>query len=270
METSLETKMGLLLDWLSLQPEQKSKYRSMKNAYINATAYEDSNQIEFTAVFYLLLEEGFIEADDSNYYHLLGKPMLSDNQIPMKAATSGDEQASNEDQPFTSIDVLQQVPSLVEVVQKLEVSKSDPALYKFKFNERLSKLVPLQDQRIPLDDGLYKVQNEEYHPFVLVINNQVRSIPTRAENPDIFNICYTLVHAKTSPVFRYITSTMELCQLKPFVPIILIRLLIICQNGTQEERKTYSKGFRTFQGISQEVVKEIQRIICKSAVEIVK
>jgi len=270
METSLETKMGLLLDWLSLQPEQKSKYRSMKNAYINATAYEDSNQLEFTAVFYLLLEEGFIEADDNNYYHLLGKPMLSDNQIPMKAATYEDEQISNDDNSFTSLDVIKQVPSFAEVVQTLEISKLNPASYRFKFNERLSKLVSIQELRIPLVDGLYKVQNEEYRPFVVVINNQARSIPTRAENPDIFNICYTFVHAKTSPVFRYITSSMELCQLKPFVPIILIRLLLMCENGSQKDSKTYSKGFRRFQGISQEVVKEIQRIICKSAVEIVK
>lgn len=271
IEISLENKIDLILDWLSLQPEQKSKYRNLKNAYTNATAYEESNQSDFEKVFYFLLEEGYIESDDDNNYHLISRPRLSNKQQnSMASIVPVEEQGRNEDQQFTSFDVLRQAPSFAEIIQTLEISEIDHTLFRFRFDERLSKSIPLKEQRVPLDDDIYKVRDEVYGAFFLVINNQVRVIPSRKDNPDMFNICYTFIHAKTSPVFRYVSSTKELHQLKPFVPSILIRLLIMSEPELQEVTKTHRGGFRTFYGISQEVVREIQRIICKSAVEIIK
>lgn len=115
--------------------------------------------------------------------------------------------------------------------------------------------------------GIYKLdENVWTTPYLVDKDRKIRKIPYYAEDPDSMNLARLYVRiyniAFTKPIFEFNKNTQELiCNRYSELPILLTRALLLF-----EPSQLTSKEFCTnhpsvpFKNISEDVVKELQRI----------
>lgn len=123
--------------------------------------------------------------------------------------------------------------------------------------------------------GIYKLdENVWTTPYLVDKDRKIRKIPYYAEDSDSMNLARLYVRiyniAFTKPIFEFNKNTQELiCNRYSELPILLTRALLLF-----EPSQLTSKEFCTnhpsvpFKNISEDVVKELQRIFSHQTVEI--
>lgn len=259
----------LLYNWIS--NFEKRSYSQIKEAcnFLNMSLNLNLGEHPVALLLYPLLYTGVIDHVGRDYYALT-QPVTIDFGSHIYAINSLTAPKTGENMPVGwSLLGKEQVPEQVAMLKMntLSVLKSFPRIDNVieTWDASLQDITELSYHDFKHQVGVAEYRSEGRAQFFSIPDKSVlKEIPPREKNPDAYRIAICYERALTGQPNGVYNKKMKQLRVQSFAfPFVLYRALMLdglaVQMFPNEE-----KGSFLFENISPSVVKELNRILCKS------
>lgn len=260
----------LLYEWLCLSGKRSYEAIRKNCLYLDEAYSLGYGSSSVWRLFNPLVKTGIVDYVGGNYYAACPKISLARGERVLYSNPEGhniieDEtpfvglyiskssEAFSDAKPFDALSVLRTLPSVDRIVNNFPESVQDltgAQFYSSKSARGLTK---------ELNDGFVRY-------FSIPEKVYEREVPSRASNPDAFNLalCYSSA-VNGEHTGRYCVESHTLWVNTFGFPIILFRVLLV-ESMLNGFIPTVSDSTVSFEGISARIAKELNRILCKTIV----
>ncbi len=260
----------LLYEWLCLSGKRSYEAIRKNCLYLDEAYSLGYGSSSVWRLFNPLVKTGIVDYVGGNYYAACPKISLArgervlysnpeehniiEDETPFVGLyISKSSEAFSDAKPFDALSVLRTLPSVDRIVDSFPKSIQDlkgAQFYSHKSDRGLTE---------ELNGGVVRY-------FYIPEKVYEREVPSRASNPDAFNLAFCYSRAVNGEhTGRYCVESHTLRVNNFGFPIILFRVLLV-ESMLNGFIPTVSDSTASFEGISARVTRELNRILCKTIV----
>ena len=166
---------------------------------------------------------------------------------------------------FDPLKILKAIPKIEDVCNSF--TTNDVINFRFKYDKNL-KLKPFfqEIKKYEYEVGVYK--RNDFGTSYLVLNDKIiKRISRKNENYDAltFSFCYTDIYLGTK-IFKYSQSTRKLIVIKNHIPILIFRVLNMCDFNPLLDTNCFDCQKNEFNNVSENIINELKRIFSQDSI----
>ena len=266
--TNLKQKQELFLTWLSYGKVESKRFESIKEACIALSNQQEN--ITYQDIFYHLLNCGLIDCIGQNRYAITPPTACCNEKGGYVLSNPTHIKSDYIETSFPSIYLTKQSPVDIQTYQfnGTNILSNFPTISQIV--ECFVSVTNLNNKLIQVDStskkgGLFSENGDKLQYYFKTPESSVtKKVPPQRENPDALNISIyyeRAINNKHNGIYN--KQTRELKLIKKGISILLYRVLLI-EILLNEHEPFVEKEYIIFPTISPKLVKEINRITCKS------
>jgi len=266
--TNLKQKQELVLTWLSYGKVESKSFESIKQACI-ALCNQETN-FTYQDIFYPLLNCGLIDCIGQNRYAITPPIACCKGKGIYVLSNATQNKSDYIETSFPSIYLTKQSPVDIQtyLFNGTNILSNFPTIS--QIFECFVSVTNMNNKLIQVDSrskkgGLASENgNKLQYYFKIQESSVTKKVPPQRENPDALNISIyyeRIINDKRNGIYN--KQTRELKLLKKGISILLYRVLLI-EVLLNRNEPFVENEYIIFPTISPKLVKEINRILCKS------